>query len=145
MNYKHQHSPTFEKELKALSKKYKSLKGDIEKLKKEIEENPLLGTSLGGGYRKNRLNITSKNQGKSGGARVITHEEIIININEDDTKSILYVSIYDKSEIESKKTDPFKDFVKQFREKEQDKEQKQAEKGKKNASKEQQSKKKTKK
>ena len=73
MNYKHQHSPTFEKELKALSKKYKSLKGDIEKLKKEIEENPLLGTSLGGGYRKIRLNITSKNQGKSGGARVITH------------------------------------------------------------------------
>ena len=60
MNYKHQHSPTFEKELKALSKKYKSLKEDIEKLKKEIEENPLLGTSLGGGYKKIRLNITSK-------------------------------------------------------------------------------------
>ena len=72
MNYKHQHSPTFEKELKALSKKYKSLREDIEKLKKEIEENPLLGTSLGGGYKKIRLNITSKNQGKSGGARVIT-------------------------------------------------------------------------
>ena len=118
MNYKHQHSPTFEKELKALSKKYKSLKEDIEKLKKEIEKNPLLGTSLGGGYKKIRLNITSKNQGKSGGARVITHEEIIINISEDDTKSILYVSIYDKSDIESKKTDPFKDFVKEFREKE---------------------------
>ncbi len=55
MNYKHQHSPTFEKELKALSKKYKSLREDIEKLKKEIEENPLLGTSLGGGYKKIRL------------------------------------------------------------------------------------------
>ena len=141
MNYKHQHSPTFEKELKALSKKYKSLKEDIEKLKKEIEENPLLGTSLGGGYKKIRLNITSKNQGKSGGARVITHEEIIINISEDDTKSILYVSIYDKSEIESKKTNPFKDFVKEFREKEQ----KPAEKEKKSTPKKQQTKKKPKK
>ena len=100
---------------------------------------------MGGGYIKIRLNITSKNQGKSGGARVITHEEIIININEDDTKSILYVSIYDKSEIESKKTDPFKDFVKEFRDKEQNKEQKQAEKGKKSASKKEQSKKKPKK
>ena len=100
-----------------------------------------MGTSLVGGYKKIRLNITSKNQGKSGGARVITHEEIIINISEDDTKSILYVSIYDKSDIESKKTDPFKDFVKEFREKEQ----KPAEKEKKSTPKKQQTKKKTKK
>ena len=60
------------------------------------------------------------------------------NISEDDTKSILYVSIYDKSEIESKKTNPFKDFVKEFREKEQ----KPAKKEKKSTQKKQQIKKK---
>ena len=101
-----------------------------------------MGTSLGGGYKKIRLNITSKNQGKSGGARVITHEEIIINISEDDTKSILYVSIYDKSDIESKKTDPFKDFVKEFREK---RKKTKTEKEKKSTPKKQQTKKKPKK
>ena len=55
MNYKFKATPNFAKELKTLAKKYKSLKQDIEGLKKEYEENPLLGNSLGGGYRKIRL------------------------------------------------------------------------------------------
>ena len=96
-------------------KKYKSLKKDLIKLKEEIEANPLLGTSLGGGFKKIRLNITTKNKGKSGGARVITHE-VVFNIDTDDeTKSVIFVSIYDKSEIESKKTSDFKEIVEEFR------------------------------
>ena len=95
-------------------KKYKSLKKNLIKLKEEIEANPLLGTSLGGGFKKIRLNITTKSKGKSGGARVITHE-VVFNIDTDETKSVIFVSIYDKSEIESKKTSDFKEIVEEFR------------------------------
>ena len=74
MKYKFGYIPSFAKELKTLCKKYKSLKKDFEALKEEIETNPNIGVSLGEGLRKIRLNISSKNKGKSGGARVITHE-----------------------------------------------------------------------
>ena len=70
---------------------------------------------MDGGFKKIRLNITTKNKGKSGGARVITHE-VVFNIDTDDeTKSVIFVSIYDKSEIESKKTSDFKEIVEEFR------------------------------
>lgn len=115
MKYKFHVLQNFSKEAKPLLKKYKSLKKDLIKLKEEIEANPLLGTSLGGGFKKIRLNITTKNKGKSGGARVITHE-VVFNIDTDDeTKSVIFVSIYDKSEIESKKTTDFKEIVEEFR------------------------------
>ena len=113
MKYKFHVLQNFSKEAKPLLKKYKSLKKDLIKLKEEIEANPLLGTSLGGGFKKIRLNITTKS--KSGGARVITHE-VVFNIDTDDeTKSVIFVSIYDKSEIESKKTSDFKEIVEEFR------------------------------
>ena len=115
MKYKFHVLQNFSKEAKPLLKKYKSLKKDLIKLKEEIEANPLLGTSLGGGFKKIRLNITTKRKGKSGGARVITHE-VVFNIDTDDeTKSVIFVSIYDKSEIESKKTSDFKEIVEEFR------------------------------
>ncbi len=37
----------FEKELKQLAKKYKKIKNDLALFKKEILNNPTLGTSLG--------------------------------------------------------------------------------------------------
>ena len=115
MKYKFHVLQNFSKEAKPLLKKYKSLKKDLIKLKEEIEANPLLGTSLGGGFKKIRLNITTKSKGKSGGARVITNE-VVFNIDTDDeTKSVIFVSIYDKSEIESKKTSDFKEIVEEFR------------------------------
>lgn len=115
MKYKFHVLQNFSKEAKPLLKKYKSLKKDLIKLKEKIEANPLLGTSLGGGFKKIRLNITTKSKGKSGGARVITHE-VVFNIDTDDeTKSVIFVSIYDKSEIESKKTTDFKEIVEEFR------------------------------
>lgn len=77
MKYKFYTSPNFQKEFKALFKKYKSLKTDLQKLQEEFINNPELGTSLGDGLRKIRLNITAKSSGKSGGARVISHELLI--------------------------------------------------------------------
>ncbi len=119
MNYKFEYAPTFEKELKRLSKKYKSLKKDIQKLEEEIKENPILGKNLGGGIKKIRLNISSKKQGKSGGARVISHE-LIFNVNTDkEEKNILFVAIYDKSEYDTVDLDIIKEIIELIRDTEE--------------------------
>lgn len=47
----------FLKELKRLSKRYKSLKKDVEDLGESLRENPLQGTDLGKGLRKVRMAI----------------------------------------------------------------------------------------
>lgn len=103
MNCKFLSVATFDRELKRLSKKYKSLKKDIENLKAEIETNPLLGTDLGEGYKKIRLEIASKNKGKRGGGRVITHE-VLLNVNEED----------DKSEYDTVDMDIVKEIVQEY-------------------------------
>jgi hypothetical protein len=103
MNCKFLSVATFDRELKRLSKKYKSLKKDIENLKAEIEINPLLGTDLGEGYKKIRLEIASKNKGKRGGGRVITHE-VLVNVNEGD----------DKSEYDTVDMDIVKEIVQEY-------------------------------
>ncbi|CAM3998802.1 hypothetical protein FLAN108750_04240 [Flavobacterium antarcticum] len=57
----------------------------------------MLATNLGDGFKKIRLNITSKRKGKSGGARIITYETII-NVS---NKNVVLASIYDKSKKSS--------------------------------------------
>lgn len=116
MKYEFYSTQEFIKELKTLSKKYKSLKDDVKKLQEEFVANPNLGISLGDGLRKIRLNITSKNTGKSGGARVISHELLIEVGTTDETKSVAFISIYDKSEYETVDLDIIKKTVKAFRE-----------------------------
>lgn len=94
MKYTVQTAKSFEKELKRLSKRYASMADDYERLLDELEQNPLLGTSLGGGIRKIRMRIASKGKGKRGGARVITFTVVAI-VHETEV-NLLY--IYDKSE-----------------------------------------------
>ena len=65
-------TPNFDKEAKALLKKYPSLPDDLELLFESLQHNPVQGTSLGNDCYKIRLAIRSKGKGKSGGARVIT-------------------------------------------------------------------------
>ncbi len=62
----------FKRDFKKLFKKYPSLIDDVEDLKLDLEDNPTLGEPLGKDCYKVRMKIASKNQGKSGGARVIT-------------------------------------------------------------------------
>ena len=114
MKYKFGYITSFAKELKALCKKHKSLKKDFEALKEEIETNPNIGVSLGEGLRKIRLNISSKNKGKSGGARVITHE-ILVEIDCQETMSVAFISIYDKSEYDTVDLDIVKKLVEEDR------------------------------
>ena len=81
----------FEKKLKRLAKKHKSLKTDLLDLANQLEENPTFGTPIGKECYKIRLAITSKGKGKSGGARIITYVRILNN-------TVFLMDIYDKSE-----------------------------------------------
>ena len=91
MTYKIIPTENFNKEVKKLSKKHRSIKNDLVDLRKELLKNPTKGTSLGQGVYKIRLAITSKGKGKSGGARVISY--VLMQ-----DKEIFLLSIYDKSE-----------------------------------------------
>ena len=91
MNYNIKPTPHFLKELKRLSKRYRSLKEDVNLLVASLHENPFQGTDLGKGLHKIRMAISAKGKGKSGGARVITLTALVTSDN----------TIYDKSERES--------------------------------------------
>jgi mRNA-degrading endonuclease RelE of RelBE toxin-antitoxin system len=82
--------PQFDREAKRLTKKYFSLKQELEDLYKELEKEPTSGIPLGDNVFKIRLAIASKGKGKSGGARVITYVVV-------DDETVLLLSIYDKS------------------------------------------------
>lgn len=86
-------TPPFERDVKLLFKKYKSIKDDLSALFELLENEPTQGKSLGKDCYKVRLAITSKGKGKSGGARVITWVKIT-------SDKIYLLSIYDKSEKE---------------------------------------------
>lgn len=91
-------TPHFDKEYKALAKKYKSLPKDLQKLEQTLLEDPTHGTGLGDNTYKIRMAIKSKGKGKSAGARVIS--VVLVQQIEDITKVAL-ITIYDKSEKES--------------------------------------------
>lgn len=97
MNYKILVKPTFQREAKRMAKHYRSFAKDYETLIEALEQNPHLGTDLGGGLRKIRMAITSKGRGKSGGARVITFT-VIAAVDETEI-NLLY--IYNKAEREN--------------------------------------------
>ncbi len=78
---------SFLRQSKRLLKKYKSLADDLEQLIANLAENPEQGKSLGKSCYKVRMAITSKNKGKSGGARVITLFQRV-----DDTLILIKVS-----------------------------------------------------
>lgn len=94
MSFNINYTQPFAKELKQLAKKYPSIKIDVSNLSKELQNNPLMGISLGNNFYKIRMNIRSKMKGKSGGARVITFVQVI-------DKNIFMIAIYDKSVFEN--------------------------------------------
>jgi len=81
----------FEKKLKRLAKKYKTLVSDLAPVIDELTENPTLGTPIGKDCYKLRIAIASKNKGKSSGARIITYVRIV-------KQTVFLIDIYDKSE-----------------------------------------------
>ena len=96
----------FERQLRKLSKKYRSMLDDYDAFLTGLEQDPFQGTSLGKGVRKVRMAIASKGKGKSGGARVITYNLY----QEGDSIIIDLLTIYDKGEI-SNISDEFISFL----------------------------------
>jgi len=99
--------PEFEKSLKRLSKKYRSLKEDYIRFLLELENNPMLGDEIFPNCRKARIAIKSKGKGKSGGGRIVFYFEIV----ED---KIILLFIYDKSEMENVQTAFIEQILKQY-------------------------------
>ena len=97
---------TFLKDVKQLKKRYKNILDDIEDFKIILENTPTIGISLGYGVYKVRIKNRNKNQGKRGGYRIIT-----CFIDENNT--VYLVKMYDKSEIESIKTNKLLEIIKE--------------------------------
>lgn len=91
-------SDEFSRRAKRYAKKYKSFISDFSTFISRIKSNPYQGVDLGGGKRKVRFVVASKNKGKSGGFRVITYNVVE---NEDASVSVYLITIYDKSEFSS--------------------------------------------
>ncbi|MBK6967337.1 MAG: hypothetical protein IPH20_26445 [Bacteroidales bacterium] len=94
MNFNVKSISVFERQAKRLTKKFPSLKKEIQTLISELKKDPVKGIPIGHNCYKIRLAIASKGKGKSGGARFITHV-----IFKDDTVYLL--AIYDKSVIDN--------------------------------------------
>ena len=97
MNYAIVTTKDFDREVKFLAKKYRSIFDDLESFKEELLKNPTMGDLISENTRKVRMAIASKNKGKSSGARVIT---VNLLVDVESTK-IYLIAIYDKSEQES--------------------------------------------
>lgn len=107
MNYKVKTIPYFDKQLKRLAKKYRSLKQEYGNLLDSLENNPIQGTPLGNNCFKIRMTISSKGKGKSGGARIITCVLV-------DHTTVYLLDIYDKSEQDSISDKELKALVKEI-------------------------------
>ena len=105
MSYKIITTHTFDKELKRLFKKHRSIKTDVSKLGELLEENPTIGDEIIENCFKIRMSITSKNKGKSGGARVITYVYVA-------QETVFLLSIYDKGEQEDISKQELKELIK---------------------------------
>ncbi len=91
MNYKIEVTAKFEREIRKLSKKHKSLLADLLAFREQLRNAPTQGTSLGKDCYKIRLAISSKGKGKRGGGRVITCVKIV-------EETVYLLAIYDKAE-----------------------------------------------
>ena len=106
-SFKINYTPEFEKQLKRLSKRYKSLKNDLQQLILSLQNEPVRGQPLGYNCYKIRFAITSKGKGKSGGGRLITC--LVVSEHE-----IFLINAYDKSEEESISIDDIKAIAKKY-------------------------------
>lgn len=86
---------SFDKGLKKLRKRYKTILTDLHKLADELKADPYIGTDLGKGVRKVRMAISAKGKGKSHGARIITYTDALVSLSEG-TLTLLF--IYDKAD-----------------------------------------------
>ena len=94
MSYSVIPTPFFKKQAKRLSRKYRSLKQELEDLAHSLSDNPAQGKHMGNNIFKVRLAVKSKGKGKSGGMRIISY---LLSAD----MELYLLTIYDKSEIDS--------------------------------------------
>lgn len=105
---------SFKRAVKPLLNKYHSLSNDLDKLEKELINNPWLGISIGHEAYKIRLKISSKGKGKKGGARIISLLEVTEKISEEETVVNL-ITIYDKAEVDTISDNELKELFKNYK------------------------------
>lgn len=100
------YSELFTKQVKKLNKNNKSIPDDIEGLEKELKKTPDKGDVIKGtkGGRKVRMAIASRNEGKSGGARIIYYLQ-------NEPAVITFLAIYDKRVLETMSHSQIKEIV----------------------------------
>ena len=84
----------FLRQAKRLTKRYRSFPDDIDRLQRELQENPNAGVDMGNGIHKIRVAVASKGKGKRGGLRAIT----LNVITEQNNTTINLLTIYDKKD-----------------------------------------------
>lgn len=91
MSFKLVAAATFKRDVKRLTKRYRSLPADLLQLADQLTTNPQLGVPLGRDCFKIRMAISSKGGGKSSGARVLTYVRVV-------AEEITLLAVIDKSE-----------------------------------------------
>jgi mRNA-degrading endonuclease RelE of RelBE toxin-antitoxin system len=87
----------FKRKVKPLTKKYHTLRANIDQLGEDLIKNPFLGESYGGNIYKIRLADESKGKGKSGGFRILYY----LSIPKANGIDIILITIFDKSELDT--------------------------------------------
>jgi len=104
MSYKIEVTEKFERDVRKLSKKHKSLLADLLTFREQLRSDPAQGVSLGKDCYKIRLAISSKGKGKRGGGRVITCVKIT-------QETVYLLAIYDKAERDTVSDQELDDMV----------------------------------
>jgi len=103
--------PEFEKNLKRLNKKYQSLKEEYLYFVEKTENEGPQGISIGKNTFKARLSVKSKGKGKSGGLRIISHQNMILSVH---LNKVYFVAIYDKSEMSSLELKKIEQIIRKY-------------------------------
>ena len=101
------YTPEFLRKSKRYNKKYKSYKNDLKKFIDNIENEN--GIHIANSFYKYRLAVKSKNKGKSGEFRVLTHEIIL---HDNSKEKFTLVTIWDKNDKENISDKELKEILK---------------------------------
>lgn len=99
-------SPTFNRNLRAIAKKYRSIRNDIQPLIEQLERGELPGDRISGiAYEVFKLRIRNRDiqKGKSGGYRLIYYVKT--------AKGIVLLTLYTKSEQADIAADEISDII----------------------------------
>ena len=110
MSFKIITTAPFLKDLKRLSKRYPNFKKDVQDLQANLLNNPMQGVEVAPNIRKIRMSIRAKGRGKSGGARVITFNALISEIE----GTVYLITIYDKSDASNVKMNVIMNMIREL-------------------------------